>query len=185
VCTLGLTPDFVKVLDFGLVRNVERSGSDDVHATTVGAAIGTPATMAPEQIAGGADFDHRIDLYALGCVACWLVTGQQAFDEPTTAAMIHAHLRHAPTAPSARVSQALPAGFDDIVLRCLEKAPGDRFQTAREVRDALMALDVEPWTEADAEAWWRQNGERLRTDIVIHEDTEDPSRTSRLIRRRL
>src|SRR5262249_25092805 len=118
LCRLGLDFDVVKVLDFGLVTSLKEG---DANLTAEGALTGTPAYMPPERVLG-ADADERSDLYALGCVAYWLLTGKTVFSGQPMEMMIH-HARTAPVPPSQVAGVALPARLDEIVLACLQKAP--------------------------------------------------------------
>ncbi len=155
-CRMGTDYDFVKVLDFGLVKF--RTGNlahEQTSLTSAGVTTGTPAYMAPEVGAGSPLIDGRADLYSLGCVAYWLLTGQLVFEADTALAMVLAHVQTPPVAPSLRTEIHIPAPLESIVLRCLEKDPARRPQTARELYDLLGSCDqVEPWTRDDAERWW-------------------------------
>ena len=150
---LGLRYDFVKVLDFGLVKPV--AGKVDEHslATAAGLTPGTPAYMAPE-MAMGESVDGRADLYALGCVAYYLLTAQLVFEADTSLQMIVKHLQGAPVPPSRRANVEIPPGLDALVLACLAKKPADRPATAGELARRLDALGLPPWTEDEARQWW-------------------------------
>jgi serine/threonine-protein kinase len=158
---LGLQHDFVKVLDFGLVKPVtsgNMSDSDDHSlATAAGLTPGTPAYMAPES-ALGADVDGRADLYALGCVAYYLLTAQQVFDAVTPVQMIARHLTSEPIPPSRRTSQPIPRRLEEIVLSCLAKKPEDRPPTAEVLAEQLDGVQVERWSGAHAMEWWKLAG---------------------------
>jgi predicted Ser/Thr protein kinase len=130
-------PDVVKILDFGLARITRPDYRDSVGATLEGAVLGAPGYMAPEQVKGAADLDHRCDLYAIGCIAFELLTGTLPFTGGVVNVM-NAHLAEVPPRPSERVLPGeLSAEIDAVVLRCLEKAPAARFQSGRELRDAI------------------------------------------------
>jgi eukaryotic-like serine/threonine-protein kinase len=150
---LGLVDDFVKVLDFGLVKPIADGSVEHSLTTQAGLIIGTPGYMAPE-IALSDKVDGRADLYALGCVAYYLLTGQQVFEGDTVMQVIAKHLQEAPVAPSQRGPVAVPPALEQLVLACLAKKPADRPQSAAELARRLAALDVEPWTGVDAKAWW-------------------------------
>ncbi|MBA3500834.1 MAG: protein kinase [Deltaproteobacteria bacterium] len=150
VCAVGLKVDFVKILDFGLVRNL----STDVRLTSEGSISGTPAYLAPEAAAKN-QFDARGDIYALGCVAYQLLTGQLVFEAETSAGMIAAHIRDQPLAPSQRTELLIPPELDALVLACLAKNPADRPQTAEELQDRLNEVPLEmPWSQKRALPWW-------------------------------
>ena len=154
LCTLGSEWDFVKVLDFGLVKPTPGDALDVTGASVAGAPLGTPAFIAPE-IALGETVDGRADLYSLGCVAYWLITGKEVFPESTAMKAIMAHVNATPEAPSARLGRRLPAGLESIILQCLEKRPDRRPATALELYRQLETCGVEPvWTEEDAEGCW-------------------------------
>ena len=154
---LGVRNDFVKVLDFGLVKSIMGSTGEHSLATVAGLTPGTPAYMAPE-VALGEEFDGRADLYALGCVAYYLLTGQIVFDGTTAVQMIAKHLQEEPDPPSRRTEIAVPPALDDVVLACLAKRPEDRPQSAAELAGRLNDVSLEEnWTEARAAQWWSVN----------------------------
>ena len=150
---LGLVYDFVKVLDFGLVKPIADRSTEQTLTTQAGLIIGTPGYMAPE-MAFGEKVDGRADLYALGCVAYYLLTGQQVFDGATAMQIMSKHLQAPPVPPSERGAFTIPAGLDALVLSCLAKTPEERPQSAAELARRLSAIDVEPWTDLQAKAWW-------------------------------
>ncbi len=154
---IGMHYDFVKVLDFGLVKT--RVTDAEANLLTMdGVATGTPAYLAPEIAMGAENIDGRADLYSLGCVAYFLLTGRLVFEEPTPTAMALAHVQKRPELPSERLGDTVPAGLESIVMRLLEKKPGDRVQDARELRRKLSALtDVKVWCEDAGADWWRAN----------------------------
>jgi serine/threonine-protein kinase len=155
-CRMGTDYDFIKVLDFGLVKiRVLEEGPTQTNLTRAGVTTGTPAYMAPEIATGSTNIDGRADLYSLGCVAYWLLTGQLVFEADSAMATVVAHVRTPPVPPSLRTEMPVPRSLEAIVLRCLEKDPAGRPQTARELYDLLAACGVEPWTRDDAERWWR------------------------------
>ncbi len=123
VCRMGLEYDFVKVLDFGLVKVRHRSGDTQTLATIEHGTTGTPAYMAPEIILGENDVDRRADVYALGCVAYYLLTGQLVFEADTPMKMFMQHVQATPLPPSQRTELPIPPALDDLVMSCLEKDP--------------------------------------------------------------
>jgi hypothetical protein len=154
---VGLRYDFVKVLDFGLVKHVA-NGADDVaaehsQATATGLTPGTPAYMAPEMSLGEA-VDGRADLYALGCVAYYLLTGKVVFEAETSLQMVAKHLQAAPIPPSRRADVEVPPALERVVLACLAKAPADRPGSALELDRLLGEVPVPPWGEEEARQWW-------------------------------
>ena len=155
VCKLGLVHDFVKVLDFGLVKPAPGSGLAETQLTVGAAAMGSPAFMPPEVAEGAATVDARSDVYSLGCVAYWLLTGRLVFEADTAMRMLMDHVGREPAAPSGRATQPLPRELDEVVLRCLRKKPEDRPQNARETAALLRKVPLgRPWTDERAEAWW-------------------------------
>lgn len=157
LCHHALEIDVVKVLDFGLAKHtvLEEGGG---RLSRTGAFQGTPAFLAPEQARGDENVDGRADLYALGCVAYWLLTGSLVFDTPSPTAMIVAHATEIPASPSQRASSPIPPELEEIVMACLEKVADDRPATARELSERLAAVPLdEPWTSGRAEAWWAEH----------------------------
>jgi serine/threonine-protein kinase len=153
---VGLLHDFVKVLDFGLVKSFSSGNSDLSVGTAAGLTPGTPSYMAPE-MALGEKVDGRADIYALGCVAYYLLTGQMVFEATSGVQMIAKHVRAEPVPPSRRASIVVPPALEQLILSCLAKRPEDRPSTAGEVARLLGEIDLQPWTEADAKQWWRVN----------------------------
>jgi serine/threonine-protein kinase len=156
-CRLGPDYDFVKVLDFGLVKR-SRDVQTSMELTGAGSTAGTPAYMAPEMAVDAPDLDGRADLYALGCVAYWLLTGGHVFDADTPVGTILKHVREEPMPPSRRTELCIPAALEAVILSCLAKDPADRPQTASELSFRLQAsLGEDPWTAYDAREWWERH----------------------------
>ncbi len=154
-CRRGLKYDFLKVLDFGLVKSSWLDEAADARLSLEGTASGTPAYMAPEVVMGERAIDGRVDLYGLGCVAYWLVTGQTVFDGETPMKVALQHAQAIPVPPSRRTELPLPAGLDEAILWCLEKDPARRPADATALADRLAGLAVaEPWTPPRAQRWW-------------------------------
>ncbi len=157
VCRIGSSfdYDFVKVLDFGIVKAGDGQHFGETELTAEGVAAGTPAFMAPEMALGNATLDGRADLYCLGCVGYWLITGQRVFEHDSALSMVVAHVQEQPTPPSQRTELEIPAALERIILACLEKNPADRPQSAAEL-DAMLAscpTDSE-WNAEKAKDWW-------------------------------
>jgi serine/threonine-protein kinase len=150
---VGLRHDFVKVLDFGLVKWVAGENIEQSLATASALTPGTPAYMPPEAALGGA-VDARSDLYSVGCVAYFLLTGKLVFEADTALHVLAKHLQADPIPPSRRAPVRIPPALDRLVMACLEKSPDKRPRDAAELSRALAAIDVEPWTEAQAKQWW-------------------------------
>lgn len=152
VCRYGRAVDFVKVLDFGLVKPRDAGAA---HLTGDQVVSGTPGFMAPEQVLGEKQADARSDLYALGCVAYWLLTGQHVFDGANAIQIMMEHVRGTPLPPSERTELPIPPALDRLVLACLEKDPANRPQSADELADALAGVSTNSsWTEERARQWW-------------------------------
>ena len=150
---LGLRYDFVKVLDFGLVKTAGPN-AELTLAAGMDATPGTPAYMPPE-IALAEAVDGRADLYALGCVAYYLLTREVVFPAATALQAVARHISDTPVPPSARGGVSVPPGLDRLILALLAKRPQDRPANAAELAAALAALDVTPWSEAQAAVWWK------------------------------
>jgi serine/threonine-protein kinase len=152
---LGLDHDFVKVLDFGLVKSEDSPSAGDSRLTAEGITSGTPAYMAPEIALGEGRVDGRADIYALGCVAYWLVTGVLVFDSDTPMKVLLDHVQTPPVPPSSRTELDVPADLERVILACLEKKPEDRPARASELGRLLDACaDAGAWTDEAASRWW-------------------------------
>jgi serine/threonine-protein kinase len=150
---VGIEYDFIKVLDFGLVKNISRQ--ETLQLTEPGVTAGTPAYMAPEVAMGEESIDGRVDIYALGCVAYFLLTGSAVFDEKTATATALAHVNKTPMPPSTRSEVPIPPELESFVLRCLAKKPEQRPRSAVELRRLLEAITEPEWTQESAETWWQ------------------------------
>jgi serine/threonine-protein kinase len=158
VCRRGLRSDFVKLLDFGLVKPTWTREAVGDSLSGHGVITGTPAYMAPELATDSWHVDGRADLYAVGCVAYWLLTGQRVFEADSTMQMIAHHIESRPVPPSRRTARPVPADLEAIVLQCLEKAPGKRPADADELSRQLSACRLEDcWTPNRAREWWQAN----------------------------
>jgi DNA-binding NtrC family response regulator len=156
VCRLGTQYDFVKVLDFGVVARRARERLQPV--TTAGAVLGTPAFLAPELATSEGSFDGRADIYALGCVAFWLLTGRLPFDGKDALSLLMHHARTPPERPSAFAEEPIPPSLDTAVLACLAKEPSARPRTAEVLREQLEAISMPGgWSERDARSWWESH----------------------------
>jgi hypothetical protein len=155
LCRYGEDHDFVKVLDFGIVKATAATAETGPALTREMTVHGTPAFMAPEQAVGSADVDGRADIYAIGCVAYWLLTGRQVFTADTPMALLLHHAQTPATPPSTRTELPIPSALDDLVLSCLAKDPAARPQTARELSRRLASIEVaNDWTDDRARDWW-------------------------------
>ncbi len=157
VCRYGLDLDFVKVLDFGLAKAVTAQASQDL--TGGGFVNGTPGYMPPEMALGKKEIDGRADLYALGCVAYFLLTGETVFtaNGRTPMEVLMDHAQKQPRRPSERFGRAFHPGLEALVMSCLEKDPNLRPESARELERRLRQLNLDGgWTREKAERWWAQ-----------------------------
>jgi len=155
VCRYGSDFDFVKVLDFGLVKHDKAGDETDPNLTREGSIIGTPAYLYPEAITGTSPVDHRSDIYSMGCVAYWLLTGELVFTARTPMAMLTEHATAQPIPLSQRSELLIPEALDDVVLACLAKHPNDRPDGADELAGRLERIGFErPWDNERARAWW-------------------------------
>jgi eukaryotic-like serine/threonine-protein kinase len=160
VCRYGLDWDFVKVLDFGLVKNAQLPVESGRPLTVAGVVAGTPGYMAPEMGLGNPDVDWRADIYALGCVGYWLLTGKPVFDAGSSPIQtLMDHIQKQPPAVSQRTDGRIPPELDFILLQCLSKDPNERPQTMQDLADSLKRVPLtEPWTEERVRRWWLDNG---------------------------
>jgi serine/threonine protein kinase len=158
LCRYGEEYDFVKVLDFGIVKASDETADAEPALTRENAVHGTPAFIAPEQALGGSRLDGRADIYATGCVAYWLLTGQFVFKAETSMGLLLHHAQTLPTAPSARTDLPIPTALDQLVLSCLAKDPAQRPQSARELSRRLAEVEcASAWTEDRARDWWAEH----------------------------
>ena len=169
LCVLGLELDFVKVLDFGLARHLQLGG--DARLSVAGAVLGTPACMAPETVLRG-EADARSDLYSLGCVAYWLLTGSLVINETRPVSMMAAHAHTPPEPPTRRTELPIPRELEEIVLSLLAKDPAARPQSAADLARRLAAVPIaSPWTQERAERWWQTHLPHLLRETTIEAET--------------
>ena len=159
LCERGGVRDFVKVLDFGLVKDTSENSPKLSTDQTI---IGTPMYMAPEAILDASHIDARTDLYAVGAVGYELLTGAPVFTGATMVEVLANHLHEAPIPPSLRAGKPLPAELEAIVLSCLAKQPGDRPASAAQIVDALENVSAShPWSAHDARRWWTERAPKI------------------------
>jgi serine/threonine-protein kinase len=157
LCRYGLDFDFVKLVDFGLAKRSDSSGKEAM-LTRAGVVLGTAAYLAPESLKGSATVDSRADLYALGAVAFWLVTGKLLYGYTNPMEMVKAHLLEAPPLTSSASPFPIPKALDDLIASCLAKDPDSRPKSAAVLADELLAVETaDVWTRHDARNWWRSN----------------------------
>lgn len=155
LCTVALMHDVVKVLDFGLAKNV--SDPSATQLTAFGTTAGTPGYMAPEAVLGETPVDRRADIYGLGCLAYYLLTGSLVFEEANLTRLALKHVHDEPDPPSTRAPHAVPPDLEQIVLQCLAKKPAHRPPTAAALAEQLSRCAVDVWSESDAARWWREH----------------------------
>jgi len=162
LCDRGGVPDLVKVLDFGLVRTIG-DGQDNVEdAAERDSIIGTPAFIAPEAVKDATCSDGRSDLYSLGAVGYYLLTGRLVFDGETMEVVCRKCLEEDPVPPSARVNRDFCPQVESAIMRCLERDPAARPQTAHEVIALLSASPCAgDWTVEQRAAWWAAHRQSL------------------------
>jgi len=155
VCCYGLDVDFVKVLDFGLVTYQRASTDASVRVTAEHTTQGTPAFMSPEQVLGDRPVQAVSDIYAVGCLAYWLLTGETVFSAKTATEMMIHHATTQPDPPSRRTDRTIPQELEDAILSCLEKDPSRRPASADGLSERLAAVPVvEAWSPERARRWW-------------------------------
>ncbi len=175
VCERGGMQDVVKVLDFGLVKDLE--GVDAAAVTSPSVITGTPHYISPEAIRSASDVDRRADIYSIGVVGYFLLTGTEMFGGLSAAEVLAKHLAEVPELPSVRLGRALDPALEQAIMACLAKDPDDRPQTAREFSDRLAACaSAGAWGETEARAWWAAESARCR-DLGDDEGAPATART--------
>ena len=154
VTRLGTEYDYVKILDFGVVK--DQSGGDATMLSNQSIVQGTPAFMPPEIVLGERRIDGRADLYSLACTAYWALTAQTVFEATNAAQMLQRHVQAQPVPPSMRSELFIPEQLDAILMQCLEKDPAMRPSSALELDSQLAGVRCDtPWTNERAQEWWK------------------------------
>jgi serine/threonine protein kinase len=156
LCRKGAELDVAKILDFGLAK-APGAGAPSIRKklTADGLVLGTAAYLAPESLDGSHHVDGRADLYAVGCIGFWLLTGELVFPFEKIVPMMKAHALDPPRRPSEVATQPVPRALDEVLLHLLAKKPDARPQTADDVAAQLASIRAEPrWSDDDARAWW-------------------------------
>lgn len=161
----GSEPDVVKVLDFGLVKAAD--DNKEAAMTSATSLTGTPLYMSPEAIQSPLAVDNRSDIYAVGAVGYFLLTGQPVFTASNIVELCRLHVDAAPTPPSQRSGRTISAELEDVILACLEKNRAKRPQTARDLAQMLARCsDARNWNADDADAWWSRHERGLPANQV-------------------
>ena len=150
LCERGGMPDVAKVVDYGLVKNFTVDTGE-----TGQVVLGTPSYMAPEAITDPANIGPAVDLYAVGAVGYFLLTGEPMFKGKTAVDVCIQHVTKPVTPPSKVATQPISAELEAVIMKCLAKTPGERFASALELRTALLAIPTTDWSAAEARLWWR------------------------------
>jgi serine/threonine protein kinase len=158
----GGVPDMVKVLDFGLVRPVVSADAAVLDAADTEIMVGTPSYMSPEAVESGANADARSDLYSVGAVGYYLLTGHGVFDGETIAEICRKRMEEKPVPPTARAGRPICPHLEALILRCLERDPKDRPQSAHELIGLLAASPrIADWNVEQRAAWWVAHREAI------------------------
>jgi serine/threonine-protein kinase len=153
VTRLGSEYDYLKVLDFGIVKDRPEDEGADLSSPNI--LQGTPAFMAPELVLGAPRVDGRADLYSLACAAYWALTGHMVFSASTPTQMLLHHAQSIPVAPSEVSELPIPRELDAVLMMCLAKEPSRRVASALELDARLSRIPLaQPWSQADAREWW-------------------------------
>jgi len=178
VCRMGLEYDFVKVLDFGLVKLSSQASAAHIQTllTSEQRTTGTPAYMAPEIILGETNVDRRADVYALGCVAYYLLTGQLVFEGDTPMKVMLQHVQEEPVPPSQRTELPIPKEIDDLVLACLRKNPNDRPQNAEVLLNMASGCKTgDCWNSDLGKTWWEKHLPEFTGPLTLGDVRSEPS----------
>jgi serine/threonine-protein kinase len=186
LCERGGTPDVVKVLDFGLVKQMGAPADPTLSGTAGEQIIGTPLYLSPEAIGAPETMDGRSDLYAVGAVGYLLLTGTPPFTGNSVIEVCSHHMLTPPTPPSERLGKPLPADLEALILKCLAKSPSERPSDAAALEALLAACALSgTWTKERASAWWREKGgamRSLRPSVPVSTGTSRTLRVTRELR---
>jgi eukaryotic-like serine/threonine-protein kinase len=162
LCERGGMPDIVKVVDYGLVKEITADMKDSQQVV-----LGTPTYVAPEAVTDPATVGPACDLYALGCVGYFLLTGKRVFDGKSALEICIQHVTAPPKRPSEVATVFIQPELEAILMKCLEKKPADRWASASEMAEALRALPpAKDWDLPDARLWWREFKAREQADLA-------------------
>ncbi len=171
LCKYGGQYDFVKVLDFGLVKDVR--DQSNTGNTTSNFVIGTPLYLSPEAIAQPEKVEAGRDIYAIGVTGYFLLTGRPLFEDEHPMQLFRRHMDTPPIPPSERVGWDIDKDLEDIIMRCLEKDPSKRFMTVESLWKALNSCQrAGQWTRDEARQWWEENAQWLNLPKGTHVSQE-------------
>lgn len=177
LCEHGGLYDVVKVLDFGLVKDIQQDSPDLTQANAI---VGTPFYIAPELITDTSEFSPSSDLYALGGVGYYLLTGHNVFEGASAVEICAMHLHHQPVPPSQRSGREIPSDLEEILMSCLAKNPIDRPQSADTMSEMLARCEgFSDWDEKQAKGWWSENRSALPLDK--HDNSHSPLADTHLL----
>jgi serine/threonine-protein kinase len=171
LCERGGVPDVAKVLDFGLVKEIDRESGESAHVT-----MGTPEYLAPETILDPANVEPTVDIYALGAVGYYLLAKRHVFVGPTIVDICRQHRTVAPKPFAEVTKREIPPAFEAVIMKCLAKSPSDRYQSAADLAAALEAVPVDDWDLARARTWWND----YRAKVAATPSVDAPTATVRI-----
>jgi serine/threonine protein kinase len=181
LCDRGGIPDCVKVLDFGLVREYNRQNQDKLNLTGDGGFVGTPSFMSPEAIKNSSRNDPRSDIYSVGALGYYLLTGKYVFEADSVLAIYEKQLTTSPVPPSQRAANPVSAELEKIILNCLDKEPEHRPQSAGELHALLLACPLaSSWQPEARSAWWRQFHEQVQLAVKADNANASPIPTVKI-----
>ena len=167
--------DTTKILDFGLVKDLtDGGGSESAEGDTI---AGTPMYVAPEIILSSVAATPQADLYALGAVGYYLLTGTTVFPNDTMMEVFNRHLNEEPELPSERLGRELRGDLEYVILCCLAKDPNERPASAAELAAMLRASNCGEWSAQDAKAWWNEFGEAVKSEVASDQTHGSVSRS--------
>ncbi len=172
VCHIGMQYDFIKVLDFGLAKSIENIGQ---HSKS-NRIEGTPEFMAPEAFSRNTEISNSVDIYALGCVAYWLLTAKYVFEKRTDMSTTLSNAGESPIPPSELINKPIPNDLEELIMACLATNPDERPESAEVLAERLSRCDIgENWTNQKAKEWWQ----RYSSDFEKNVNTDiDPEATT-------
>jgi len=175
--TKGGVVDTVKILDFGLVKELAGNSADE--GTEHEAIAGTPMYLAPEAILSTQSNNPQADLYALGAVGYFMLAGSTVFPSGDVIQILAHQINDDPAFPSERLGGPLPRDLEYVIMACLAKDPAERPQSAAKLAEMLLACDCGTWSADDARFWWEEFGEAARNEIAIDDSWASPNTATR------